>query len=199
MDCVFCNRSQFEERLVAIQDDHYVIATLGQITVGGYVLIVPKSHTACIGTLNLEAAKQLEYLAQYVKEVVQKEYGFEPTILEHGIAGQTVHHAHLHIIPKPVQLTERVIADFPGCGIGCPQSLEHVQRLYEQKPTPYLLWSDSRSDLRICWDPPAPAQYLRTITAELLGKPERANWRTMDPALDKQLWSQTVQRLKPYF
>jgi hypothetical protein len=41
--------------------------------------------------------------------------------------------------------------------------------------------------------------YLRIVAAEALGKPERANWRTMDAALDKKLYLETVSRLKPYF
>ena len=51
----------------------------------------------------------------------------------------------------------------------------------------------------VCWNPPAPPQYLRLIVAELLGHPERGNWRNMDPELDKQLGQETVDRLKLYF
>ncbi|HEY4494942.1 MAG TPA: hypothetical protein VJC01_00655 [Candidatus Paceibacterota bacterium] len=41
-NCVFCDRSKLEERLIAENKDWYLIATLGQITDGGYVLIFNK-------------------------------------------------------------------------------------------------------------------------------------------------------------
>jgi len=43
-NCPFCDKKQFEERLIAEVDGFYLIATLGQITDGGYVLLVPKEH-----------------------------------------------------------------------------------------------------------------------------------------------------------
>ena len=74
--------------------------------------------------------------------------------------------------------------------------------LMKDKQKPYLYWRDAQtlfSQPTVCWDPPAPPQYLRTITAEALGRPERANWREMDPELDRKLGAETVRRLKPYF
>ena len=41
-NCVFCDRTKFEECIIAENKDWYLIATLGQITDGGYVLIFNK-------------------------------------------------------------------------------------------------------------------------------------------------------------
>lgn len=51
-DCVFCDRSKFEERLCGETKDFWIIATLGQITDGGYVLLVPKRHVECVGAMD---------------------------------------------------------------------------------------------------------------------------------------------------
>jgi len=59
-DCVFCDRAQFEDRLVGETKDFFVIATLGQITDGGYVLLVPKEHIACMGALADQTSRMLD-------------------------------------------------------------------------------------------------------------------------------------------
>ena len=121
------------------------------------------------------------------------------TIFEHGIVGQTVKHAHLHLLPMLVNLTQKIRDAFPGSEFEELQYATHLQELYSKRQEPYLFWIVPNSKSMVCWNPPAPPQYLRLIIAELLGYPERGNWRNMDPELDKQLWQETVDRLKPYF
>lgn len=202
-NCAFCDRTMFEERIIAETNKFFVIATLGQITDGGYVLIFPKRHVRCLGALRHEEMMNFIRLLLEVRGAIDAEYTFFPAMFEHGIVGQTVKHAHFHCVPSGVNLTTRVMNDFP-------QTLHesfyimnegiHCQRT--EKLQPYLLWSSSRKyPLAHVWRDPhnVPAQYFRTILAEALGRPERANWRTMDPVLDKLLWSETVLRLKKYF
>ncbi len=197
--CVFCDRSQFEERLVAETEKFYVIATLGQITDGGYVLLVPKRHVLCIGDMTMEEIMQMTAEASNLDQCVGEEYRCPTTIFEHGIVGQSVKHAHLHMIPAACMMTEKIKSDFPEKEINTVRSLSDIRFLYQKKLVPYLFWNDYNLNSTVCWDPPAPPQYLRKVVAEYTGKPERANWREMDPVLDKQFWSETVIRLKRYF
>lgn len=46
-NCVFCDKAKLGDRLISENDGWYVAATLGQITDGGYVLIIPKEHISC--------------------------------------------------------------------------------------------------------------------------------------------------------
>lgn len=204
-DCAFCNRTQFEERLIAETDEHYVIATLGQIE-PGYTLIAPKEHISCIGALPNNQIESWFNVTYEIWRALSLEYQcnnsvtpYPVTIFEHGIVGQTIKHAHLHLLPKSINLTPRIRTDFPTTEIEELRNDDHFRELYKKRLQPYLLWTTPCGVTMVCWNPPAPLQYLRIITAELLGRPERANWRTMDPELDKQLWQETVKRLKPYF
>lgn len=199
-DCVFCDRTQFEERLIAELPNFWIIATLGQITDGGYMLVVPKAHVLCIGVMEQQQVKTMSTLIDQVRTWIAVEYGVEQTtIFEHGIVGQTIQHAHLHIIPGEVYITEKVCDDFRLSHFTLHDSLELLRQKYEKQLKPYLLWQVGDDPIAVCWDPSAPKQYLRTVIAEALGRPERANWREMDKTLDRQLWSETVRRLKPYF
>lgn len=204
-DCVFCDRTQFENRLIAETDEHYVIATLGQIT-GGYVLVFPKEHILCMGALTPQQINSMFGVAKEACIAVSMEYQggtsrnhIPVTMFEHGIVGQTVKHAHLHILPAVIDFTPKIHADFPTAEIEELSWNEHFLALYRKHPQPYLFWTEPKLKAMVCWNPPAPLQYLRIIAAELLGHPERANWRAMDSELDKRLYLETVTRLKPYF
>jgi len=97
-----------------------------------------------------------------------------------------------------LKLTSKIRADFPNAEFEELKYAAHLQELYQKRQEPYLMWV-SGGEALVCWNPPAPLQYLRIITAEALGHPERANWRNIDPELDKKLWQETVRRLRPYF
>ena len=205
MDCVFCDRSQFEERLCGETKDFWIIATLGQITDGGYVLLAPKRHVECVGAMREPEIDSLNELLFKTRNALINEYSNRGIVFEHGIVCQTIKHAHLHLLPGTIDTLNvllRIVQDFPPQKylFSTVPSLTNLQSMYKDKPLPYLLGQDIMdSGFVICWNPLAPPQYLRIVVAEVLDRPERANWRTMDPEFDKKLWSETVKRLKPYF
>ena len=198
--CVFCDRTKFEERLVGETQEFWNIATLGQISNGGYMLLVPKSHVSCIGAMEQEKINLLAAAEKKMRFVLSAAYNARHiAFFEHGIVGQTVKHAHLHFIPEKLSIAKRIQKDFPDSEIITINSWNELPKLYKKTQKPYLLWRDAELETRVCLNPPAPPQYLRIVVAEALGRPERANWRNMDPELDKRLWSETVTWLKPYF
>jgi diadenosine tetraphosphate (Ap4A) HIT family hydrolase len=208
--CPFCDRSQFEERIVAETDSFYVVATFGQITNGGYVLIVPKEHVSCMAEISVSLMSQLLDLQRKVCKALTFEYSlYQPkpyiwpvTMFEHGIVGQTVQHAHLHILPIALDLTLRIRRDFPANWTKQLTFATELRYIYQKMQSPYLYWSAGLledTESYVCWDPPAPPMYLRTVAANMVGRSERADWRTMNSKLDRKLWSSTVHRLKLYF
>lgn len=209
-DCVFCDRTKLQERLIHESEDFYVVATLGQITDGGYVLLIPKEHVSCMGALTPDRTINMFELRKEIYRALSLEYcqniqavSYPVTIFEHGIVGQTIQHAHTHFMPfmpVAVDFTPRIHTDFPIAEFEeLHQYAAHLHKLYQMRREPYLLWTTPRGKFMVCWNPPAPPQYLRTVAAELLGRPERGNWRNMDAELDKRLCAETVARLKPYF
>ncbi len=198
--CVFCDRTKFEERIIAETSNWYLIATLGQITDGGYALIIPKRHVPCVGAMKEQEIIKIDNILHIASNSIETEYGVRPIVFEHGVVGQTIQHAHLHLLPAKIRLCGRIYRDFPNAQICFLDSLKLLRWIYDAMGgKKYLFWSTPENLLKIALDPPAPLQYLRTIVAEILGRPERGNWRNMDPELDKRLWQETVNRLKPYF
>lgn len=197
--CVFCDRTKIEKQIIHETERYYFIATLGQITDGGYVLLIPKRHVLCVGAMEASEIQEIIAEASLIERRISQEYRCSPIVFEHGIVGQTIQHAHIHFVPASLRLTERIRTDFPGKEMDIVPSLAWLRSMYLERQEPYIFWSDSSCELTICWNPLAPPAYLRIIIAEMLGCPERGDWRKMDSKLDKLLWSETVERLKRYF
>ncbi len=197
-DCVFCDPEKIKPRTIASFDGVNIVATLGQITEGGYVLLIPTDHVPCLGAMNKKQISIVDNISRQIDHVLRKEYNSGVTIFEHGIVGQTIKHAHLHLFPEFVYLTDKIRSDFPKSEIQFVKNLVDLQFQYQKRQEPYLFWSTTLGKFRVIWNPPAPAQYLRIVSADLLGVPERADWKKMDPELDKTLIDETMKRLSPY-
>lgn len=199
MSCTFCDFTKIKERTIATVQGLHITISLGQITSGGYLLVIPISHTACLGALTESQAKNLDQLTEDLIAQLKDEYQQPVTFFEHGIVGQTIHHAHLHIFPANINLKIQIQNDFPGCKIESIKSFAEFRKKYRAFRVPYLLWSTPSGEVLVCWDPPAKPEYLRLLTANLLGVPERGSWKNMDPALDQKLIDETMEKLGPIF
>lgn len=198
-DCIFCDPSKLKPRTITNFPGVSVVATLGQITEGGYLLLISTTHSSCLGALDKEQIISFDKIAKKSISLLKFGYPGPVTIFEHGIVGQTISHAHLHLLPTDLDLTGKVASDFPSSKIEIIDNFTQLRALYQIRQEPYLLWSTFNDKYLVCWNPPAPPQYLRTISAELLGVPERANWKNMDPEKDKALAEETMERLTSLF
>ncbi|GEM_PF-954861 len=199
-DCVFCEQALFEDRLIFENERFNIVASLGQITDGGYLLIFPKRHVSCIGEMKVPELEEMERLKDVAfSRLAAGGYGESVSLFEHGIVGQTINHAHLHLIPAVLgSLDDRLMDDFPGNLMMLSGALTDIREKYQVFKKPYLLWNPEKV-YRTCWEPNAPKQYFRTVAAQLLKRPERADWKVMDRDIDRSLWEDTVARLSPYF
>lgn len=196
MSCVFCDFSRFESRTIATIEGFHVVISLGQITNGGYLLIIPQKHTSCLGTLTKAQSSHLDHLINQVITTLEEEYEQHITFFEHGIVGQTINHAHLHVFPAKINLKNQIEEDFPESKIEAIESFSEFRKTYRSYRTPYLLWSTPKNETLVCWNPPAKPEYLRILTANLIGVPERGSWKDMDPLLDQKLTNQTMEKLQ---
>ena len=99
MDCIFC---QHDRPILARSKLSF--AFLDSFPVSkGHVLVMPKRHVESIWEMTPEEYTDAFSLVRQVKDILQKQ--FEPQGFNIGAncgeaAGQTVFHAHIHIIPR---------------------------------------------------------------------------------------------------
>ena len=99
--CVFCTPSK-QRRPITESATAYAIYDKYPVS-KGHALILPKRHCADYFELSSKEQQACWLLANRVKAILQEQYepdGFNVGINVHAPAGQTVFHAHIHVIPR---------------------------------------------------------------------------------------------------
>ncbi len=104
MDCIFCRivAGEIPGEVVAETDE--ILAFLDVMPLAdGHVLVIPKMHARIVEELPEQTAGALMQVASRVSAALCREFGAAGTTM--GInngaeTGQTVHHVHLHVVPR---------------------------------------------------------------------------------------------------
>jgi len=99
-DCPFCN---FDPAKVWIQNEHAIDFNDSFPVSQGHTLIIPKKHVPSLFGLFEEVQKSLWTLVADVRNHLIEELNpdaFNIGVNDGEAAGQTVQHAHIHVIPR---------------------------------------------------------------------------------------------------
>ena len=100
-NCVFCNPNA-EHELIAESATVYAIYDKFPVN-EGHALIIPKRHCADYFDLSFKEQAACLFVLNKVKELVAQRFkpdGFNVGINIGEKAGQTIHHVHIHLIPR---------------------------------------------------------------------------------------------------
>ncbi len=103
-NCIFCKivDGEIPSRTLYEDDDFKVILDVGPAS-KGHALVIPKEHYADIYELPEDVAAKAFVLAKKMTAKMTdalKADGFNLVQNNGEVAGQTVHHFHLHLIPR---------------------------------------------------------------------------------------------------
>jgi diadenosine tetraphosphate (Ap4A) HIT family hydrolase len=109
-ECVFCSRVDqpgilFEMPSLYVMPDKFPLLP-------GHILIISKRHLRCHAEGPSGPEEELDAAAARVRRFLREVYGTPALAWENGVFGQTVFHAHLHLLPIraerfPVELDEQ--------------------------------------------------------------------------------------------
>lgn len=99
--CVFCDKIKNGEvtKLTGewmCMEDAYPVSP-------GHMLIIPNKHVASIDSISLAEWQNLYQSIKQCKAIINEKYnpdGFNIGINQGEVAGQTINHLHIHIIPR---------------------------------------------------------------------------------------------------
>ena len=105
MDCLFCKIAHHEvESKILYEDDNYMaFLDIDQKEAEGHTLIIPKKHFENILEVDAQTlAHVMQVTQKLAKQIVEKLNAKGLNILTNTneVAGQTVHHFHVHILPR---------------------------------------------------------------------------------------------------
>lgn len=99
--CPFCIPEDVKEIII---ENEFVFAIYDKFPVNeGHVLIIPKRHCSSYFDLTTEEQTYCWNMVSQLKEVLQDTFhpdGFNIGINVNEVAGQTIHHVHIHLIPR---------------------------------------------------------------------------------------------------
>lgn len=104
MDCIFCKiaRGEIPSKTIYKDEDFRVILDLGPAA-RGHALILPKTHAADLYELPEETAAAAMKLARKMALRMREKLHCDGLNLMQNngaVAGQTISHFHLHVIPR---------------------------------------------------------------------------------------------------
>ncbi len=107
--CVFCTRheqpaSLFETSSLYVMPDKFPMFP-------GHTLIIAKQHLRCYAAASFGLLRELEEVAARIRRFLKDAYGTQVITTETGLAGQTVLHAHLHLLPVPMPALSVAISE----------------------------------------------------------------------------------------
>jgi len=100
--CPFCS-PEIRKRIIAKHGSVFAVADRFPVT-DGHLLVIPRRHTPAWFTMAAQERRDAEALLLFLREKLLAE---DPTITGFNIgmncgasAGQTIFHAHIHLIPR---------------------------------------------------------------------------------------------------
>src|SRR3990167_5890451 len=101
-DCIFCKIAKKEIRSDIIYEDKKTLAFLDNHPASlGHTLVISKAHAETLDKLDEKDLKSLILTVQKIsKSVSEFSEGYNVIQNNKEVAGQLVHHAHFHIVPR---------------------------------------------------------------------------------------------------
>ncbi len=101
--CFFCDWSHKEGHKIMFETDYYIVHYDDFPVSPGHCEISPKKHIESFFDLDEKMILELHNTIKLTKEKIDAEFhpdGYNIGINEGEAAGRTIHHFHLHLIPR---------------------------------------------------------------------------------------------------
>lgn len=98
INCIFCRREEIKQDILFESDNFFVKVGFGLVA-PGHVMLVTKEHYSCFADIPDNLLEEAKKMLERINLVNMKNFG-DSFIWEAGAIGQSVFHAHMHIIPK---------------------------------------------------------------------------------------------------
>jgi diadenosine tetraphosphate (Ap4A) HIT family hydrolase len=188
--CKFCEKfggvtperkSEIWDQVLFQSRNFVVVPTVGSI-VPGWVLIVPRQHFLCIGSMGDALLHELNELRHEVILSLKSRFG-PVAIFEHGpakmstLVGCGVDHAHLHLVATQIDLLAgaQAITEQP-LSWAKVSGLDETTTYYKKQKS-YLYVESPGGESWIGTGPHIQSQLFRQVIATASGQKEAFDWK----------------------
>jgi diadenosine tetraphosphate (Ap4A) HIT family hydrolase len=105
-ECILCNFNKFKDQILMPQDYFVLLADKFPL-ISGHLLISTKHHVRASGDLLEDQLAELDEIFSLIADFYDTTYDLKDyTFFESGFIGQSIHHAHIHVIPGNYHLLD---------------------------------------------------------------------------------------------
>jgi diadenosine tetraphosphate (Ap4A) HIT family hydrolase len=169
-----------EKHIITQSPNFFSIPSLGPMGIGGYLLLCSKKHYLGYCSIPTEILSEFETFFSSIKKRLKELYDSPTIAFEHGpkckdgfSSGNSIDHAHIHILPTNKNIMSLLLHDFIITEI----DYFHELNKYSDKTVPYLFFEDQKEN-RYLLKPKKPleSQFLRKVICKAYGR-ENWNWK----------------------
>lgn len=174
--CVFCQEEALGTYLLA-ETEHFMTVCDRSPVAEGHVLLIPKLHYRCYASIPTDLSKEILGIKEEVSSFLSTYYT-ALIFFEHGSAGQTVPHAHLHMMPTPKRGIEGDIVTSLLSNMGQIVEVSGIVDLLDsyEKIGPYLYWEQDGVSY-VVKSPEVESGYFQNVVARWTGRTGEAERR----------------------
>lgn len=197
--CVFCsiiNRGSSKPYdTIIYQETHFVVIPARGHFAPGYLLLISKEHLCSFAAMPNRLNPEWLSLCDKVKSELKKLFCRPVVVFEHGslfgggFAGNTIEHAHLHIVPCSVDLAKALVDD--GRATKRIQGIEELRSYYR----PYLFVSSNGTSYVAEVESEMKSQYLRRLLYNCLFPDRDDNGWDWHTHVHEDLLNQTLVKM----
>lgn len=102
-ECLFCDRNNPVEHTIIVENELAYSRWDNFAASEGHAEVVPKRHVVSFFELNDDEVLAIYALASETKGIIDAKYhpdGYNIGVNDGQAAGRTVHHLHMHLIPR---------------------------------------------------------------------------------------------------
>ncbi|MEA3514205.1 MAG: hypothetical protein U9R34_01910 [Nanoarchaeota archaeon] len=197
--CRLGNEYQLKKNILYESDNFFVVPSIGQMGIEGYVLLCSKEHYVGIGNIPEGHIPELEAVLDKTKKVISENYCSDVIVFEHGPrlgyhkGGCSLDHSHLHIVPISIDIMVLLNRMFQPEEIHDFGRLKYISET--QKSSYMFIETQGRKRYVIKSEFPIPSQYLRQVIASGI-RVNEWNWE-INP--DYETFEKTIEHLKDKF
>ena len=189
--CPHCVESFATAHVLERTENFFIVCDANPLT-EGHILIIPHKHLSCVGEFSPEMLDEFARLYDQVHKFVETTYG-SVSAFEHGKIGQTVFHAHVHILP--FDGTPDMIIPEGAKHITKIDNIASVKLAYEREGQ-YLYFSIGDNSWLVNSSLGYP-RFFRDRFANGLGNPDLSNWQaTMNNAAIQEANLRTIRNVE---
>ena len=169
--CILCDYHNYKDNLLKSSNEFLIIADPYPI-LRGHILVIPRIHVRALGDLTAEHLFELEDLIENINKFYNNIY--EYTIFcETGFQGQSIYHAHLHVLPGEHALSP-IFSQYCGYKTKLKRYSDVID--FYKKYGSYLLWMDKDGLFCGTFKKQPPPEFFRKIIKEKILKSKFLRW-----------------------